>query len=165
MMRAVGALVVVALTLDGCGAAPRPPTLYSPGARGTIDLSENPDARHCSELTRDFRDAYGLEGSVEDILAVAVPADESSMTIWTRGGTARSSLLIGDRRRLRAFWHYEGWTLAVLLDHGSCRGDRCPAEIALIKYNGAKTPADRPNKLCFERWVGTFDHDRRRTIP
>jgi hypothetical protein len=150
--------LIVFLMLAGCGGTlPRAPdTIYRPRTNGTIDLGTNPNAHHCSDLTKDFRDAYGLEASVKTVLSIAVPSDASSMTLRTNRVTVQSSLLIGDDQRLRAFWYYDDWTLAVVLDHGNCRDETCAAEIALIKYNGARSPTERPSKLCFERWVGTF---------
>lgn len=149
---------ILLLLLVACGSPPRsrPDTIYHPRARGAIDLADNPNARHCSELTGDFRDAYGLEAGVQTIHSIAVAADASRAVLRANGGEVPASLLIDDRARLRAFWRYDDWTLAVVLDHGSCRDDVCAAEIALIKYNGALLSTERTTKLCFERWVGTF---------
>lgn len=149
--------ILACLLLVACGAAaPIPDTIYRPRTGGTMDLTVNPHAQHCAALTGDFRDAYNLEDSVKRVLSIAVAPDEASMTLRTDDGIVRSSTVIGDAARLRAFWYRGDWTLAVIVDHGHCPGERCAAEIALIKYNGAQTPNDRVRKQCFERWVGVF---------
>jgi hypothetical protein len=122
-----------------------------------MDLTANLGARHCSELTGDYRDAYALEADVPDIRSIAVAHDASRVTLRTDSALIPSSEVIGDRERVRAFWRYDGWTLAIVLDHGWCPGNACPTQVSLIKYNGARTPVERPNKLCYERWVGTFE--------
>jgi hypothetical protein len=146
------------LALSACGGSRvRPPdTIYRPRPHGTIDLGTNPNARHCSDLTKDFRDAYGLEAGVKTILSITVPGDEAFVLLRTDDRIAQSSLVLGDDKRLRAFWHYNDWTLAIVLDHGNCQSETCPAEISLIKYNGARSPIERSTKLCYERWVGAF---------
>lgn len=152
---------VLCLLLVTCTAPPRRlDTIYRLKSRGTIDLSANPHARHCSKLTKDFRDAYQLEDGVQTILSVAVVPDETSMVLRVADKISDkkipSSHVIGGHERLRAFWYYDGWTLAVALDHRHCPGSTCAGEISLINYNGAWAPNERVNKLCFERWVGTF---------
>lgn len=150
-------LFLTCVLLSGCASSPpKPDTIYRPRPGGSMDLGTNPNARHCHALTKDFRDAYGLEDTVKTILSIAVAPDHTSMKLRVDNGVSRSSRLIGDAERLRGFWYYDDWTLAVALDHGSCEAEKCPAEIWLIKYNGARTPIERPTKLCFEHWVGTF---------
>lgn len=141
-------------------ASPRPDTIYRPRLHGSIDLNTNLNAKHCSELTGDFRDAYGLADSVQNILSIAIAADASRVVLQTERAQVPSSRVIGDPVRLSAFWYYDDWTLAVVLDRHDCPGGLCPAEISLIKYNGARSPIERPSKLCFERWVGAFEPQR-----
>ena len=150
-------LLVVVLMAAACTAPQRPDVIYRPLPHGAMDLTANPDARHCSELTGDFRDAYGLEADVPSIVSIAVAADASRAVLRTNHDLVPSTEVIGDRERVRAFWRYDDWTLAVMLDHGRCPGNACPTEISVIKYNGAKTPTERPSKLCYERWVGAFE--------
>jgi hypothetical protein len=153
--------ICVLIALAACTSSPpKPDTIYRLRSHGAIDLGANVNARHCSELTRDFRDAYGLENKVQTFQSIAVAADHSRVVLRVDDRAVSASLLIGDAAKLRAFWHYDGWTLALVLDHGSCRGDACSTEISLIKYNGAQTPIERSSKLCFERWVGTLTRER-----
>ena len=153
---AFGWSVLLCLLLVACASPPRPDTIYRPRSQGAIDLSVNEFVRHCSELTNDFSDAYSLEASMKTVLSISVADDASRMILRTDNALAKSSRIIGDSSRLRGFWYYGDWTLAVTLDHGSCPDDTCAAEAFLIKYNGAKSPIERPTKLCFEKWVGAF---------
>ena len=154
---ALGWSVPLCLLFVACSSPPRPDTIYQPRTRGSIDLSLNEFARHCSDLTHDFRDADNLAAIVKTILSIGVADDASRMVLRTNNGKAASSRIIGDSSRLRGFWYHGDWTFAVTLDHGSCRDNTCDAEVFLIKYNGAKSPIERPAKLCFEKWVGAFN--------
>jgi hypothetical protein len=156
-MRHFMLLAVVLLAAVAACAGTRPDATYRPLPRGTMDLTTNLDARHCSDLTGDFRDAYGLEAAVPAIVSIAVAADASRATLRTADALVPASEVISDRDRVCALWHYADQTLAVVLHHGHCPGNACPAQVSLIKYNGARTPADRPAKLCYERWVGAFE--------
>jgi hypothetical protein len=144
-----------------CGsAANRTEAIYIPKPRGSIDLGENLNARHCSELTQDFRDAHSLKAVVETIRALVVPTD-AMPALWIDDGLATSKVASSRSLGVSVFWYYGDWTLAVVLDQSKCKRDGCPVEISLIKYNGAKTPAERSSKLCFERWIGTFEQHSR----
>ena len=153
---AFGWSVLLCMLVACASSPPRPDTIYRPRSQGAIDLSMNKYARHCSELTNTFSDAYNLEASMKTVLSISVADDASRMILRTDNGRAASSQIIGDASRLRGFWYYGDWTLAVALDHGSCTDGTCAAEVFLIKYNGAKSPIERPTKLCFEKWVGAF---------
>ena len=150
-------VVVLLAAVASCMRSGRFDAIYRPMPRGAMDLTVNPNARHCSDLTGDFRDAYGLEADVPSIVSITVAADSSRAILRTDHAVVPSTEVLGDPDRVRAFWRYDGWTLAVVLDHGRCPGNACPTQVSLIKYNGARTPAERPNKLCYERWVGSFE--------
>lgn len=150
-------LLAVLLLATSCAAAPlKPDTIYRPKRGGAIDLSANKFARHCSDLTKDFRHAYSLEEAMRAVLSVTVSGNAERVSLRTDEGQVSASRLVNDHERIRAFWYYDDWTLAVTLDHLDCSNGACPAEFFLIKYNGAKTPSERVSKLCFEKWAGTF---------
>ena len=150
-------LLAALILATSCAAPPpKPDTIYRPKRGGAIDLSTNKFARHCSDLTKDFRHAHSLEEAMRTVLSVTVSGNAARVLLRTDEGQVPASRLVNDHARIRAFWYYDDWTLAVALDHLDCSKGGCPAEFFLIKYNGAKTPSERVSKLCFEKWVGTF---------
>ena len=155
-MRRAFILALLILATSCAAATPQPDTVYRPKRGGAIDLSANTFARHCSDLTKDFRHAYSLEEVMRTVISVTVSGNASRVALRTDEGQVSASHLVNDHVRIRAFWYYEDWTLAVTLDQLDCNSGACPAEFFLIKYNGAKTPSERVSKLCFEKWVGTF---------
>ncbi len=157
------ALVVLLLAACGCRAEVvrnvEATDVYRIRARGMIDLfCSNPHAKRCSARTHDFRDAYTLEGDVQAIESVDVSSD--AVVLHTAGVAVPATELVNDAGRIRAFWRNTDWTVVIVIDR-QCFGDRCPAEISLIKYNGATTPSDQSVRTCFERWAGALTREHR----